>query len=67
MLLGYAMSDSAGLFETEHSPIAVYNEVQGINAELAGKLAHFIDRGLPITVNALLRRNPSICGETLLQ
>ncbi|MCZ8497862.1 hypothetical protein O9929_03870 [Vibrio lentus] len=32
------------MFETEHSPIAAYNEVQGINAELAGKLAHFIDR-----------------------
>ena len=44
MLLGYAMSESAGLFETAGSPIAAYDEVQGMSAELAGKLAHFIDR-----------------------
>ncbi|MBW3698000.1 exodeoxyribonuclease V subunit gamma [Vibrio sp. T187] len=44
MLLGYAMSDSAGLFESSQETIAAYNEVQGMNAELAGKLAHFIER-----------------------
>lgn len=44
MLLGYAMSDSAGLFESHNETIAAYNEVQGMNAELAGKLAHFIER-----------------------
>ncbi|MDK9758682.1 exodeoxyribonuclease V subunit gamma, partial [Vibrio sp. D173a] len=44
MLLGYAMSESAGLFETADSPIAAYDEVQGMSAELAGKLAHFIER-----------------------
>ena len=44
MLLGYAMSESAGLFETADSSIAAYDEVQGMSAELAGKLAHFIDR-----------------------
>ena len=44
MLLGYAMSDSAGLFEGHNETIAAYDEVQGMNAELAGKLAHFIER-----------------------
>ncbi len=44
MLLGYAMSDSAGLFLKPNTSNCAYNEVQGINAELAGKLAHFIDR-----------------------
>ncbi len=44
MLLGYAMPESAGLFETrEGEKIAPYNEVQGLGAELAGKLAHFIE------------------------
>lgn len=44
MLTGYAMVDSVGLFESPHDSIAPYNEVQGLNAELAGKLAAFIDR-----------------------
>ncbi|PMH41161.1 exodeoxyribonuclease V subunit gamma [Vibrio sp. 10N.286.49.B3] len=44
MLLGYAMPDSAGLFSNQDSTIAPYNEVQGMGAELAGKLAHFIER-----------------------
>ena len=49
MLLGYAMSDMTqagidGVFASPHGDIAPYNEVQGMNAELAGKLAHFIDR-----------------------
>lgn len=44
MLLGYAMPPSAGLFEQGELALAPYNEVQGLNAELAGKLAHFIQR-----------------------
>ncbi|MCK6262537.1 exodeoxyribonuclease V subunit gamma [Vibrio sp. ZSDE26] len=49
MLLGYAMSDDAGVFEMgvdslgQTQALAPYNEVQGMQAELAGKLAHFID------------------------
>ncbi|TMX47186.1 exodeoxyribonuclease V subunit gamma [Vibrio sp. Hep-1b-8] len=43
MLLGYAMPNSAGLFESQSGTIAPYNEVQGMGAELAGKLAHFIE------------------------
>ncbi|MEZ8823489.1 exodeoxyribonuclease V subunit gamma [Vibrio amylolyticus] len=43
MLLGYAMPASAGLFEMGDSQLSPYNEVQGMQAELAGKLAHFID------------------------
>ncbi|RTZ15285.1 exodeoxyribonuclease V subunit gamma [Vibrio aquaticus] len=43
MLLGYAMPESAGLFESASGALAPYNEVQGLGAELAGKLAHFIE------------------------
>lgn len=43
MLLGYAMPQSAGLFESSSGVLAPYNEVQGMGAELAGKLAHFIE------------------------
>lgn len=43
MLLGYAMPESAGLFESTSGTLAPYNEVQGLGAELAGKLAHFIE------------------------
>ena len=43
MLLGYAMPESAGLFLTDSGALAPYNEVQGMGAELAGKLAHFIE------------------------
>ncbi|KGY12504.1 exonuclease V subunit gamma [Vibrio tubiashii] len=43
MLLGYAMSPSAGLFESTSGVLSPYNEVQGMGAELAGKLAHFIE------------------------
>ena len=42
MLLGYAMADTAGLFQSRSGLIAPYNEVQGMGAELAGKLSHFI-------------------------
>ncbi|MBD1555687.1 exodeoxyribonuclease V subunit gamma [Vibrio sp. S9_S30] len=42
MLLGYAMPESAGLYEGQRT-IASYNEVQGMDAELAGKLAHYVD------------------------
>jgi len=44
MLLGYAMHESAGLFYSSEQVISPYNEVQGIDAELAGKIAHFIDK-----------------------
>lgn len=44
MLLGYAMPASAGLFTQGEVTLAPYNEVQGMNAELAGKLAHFIQQ-----------------------
>lgn len=40
MLLGYAMEQDAGLFEG----MASYEQVQGMNAEIAGNLAHFIDQ-----------------------
>ncbi|NAW55972.1 MULTISPECIES: exodeoxyribonuclease V subunit gamma [unclassified Vibrio] len=43
MLLGYAMPDSAGLFSQKDHELAPYNEVQGMSAELAGKLAHYIE------------------------
>ncbi|MGF1696865.1 exodeoxyribonuclease V subunit gamma [Vibrio lamellibrachiae] len=49
MLLGYAMPEAAGLFDMgidsseQKQALAPYNEVQGMQAELAGKLAHFID------------------------
>ncbi|QIA62622.1 exodeoxyribonuclease V subunit gamma [Vibrio astriarenae] len=43
MLLGYAMAVDAPLFESSHGTIAPYNEVQGLSAELAGKLAHYIE------------------------
>lgn len=49
MLLGYAMAESDGdgngcLFTGPGGDIAPYAEVQGMDAELAGKLARFIDR-----------------------
>ncbi|WP_407832409.1 exodeoxyribonuclease V subunit gamma [Vibrio rotiferianus] len=44
MLLGYAMPESAGLFEAQEGCLSPYNEVQGMGAELAGKLAHFIQQ-----------------------
>ncbi|UUM30002.1 exodeoxyribonuclease V subunit gamma [Vibrio japonicus] len=43
MLLGYAMPESAGLFDSTSGALSPYNEVQGMGAELAGKLAHFIE------------------------
>lgn len=42
MLLGYAMSSRASIVDVGEMPLAPYNEVQGMSAELAGKLAHFI-------------------------
>lgn len=39
MLLGYAMPHDAGLFDG----ISAYEQVQGLDAELAGQLAGFID------------------------
>ncbi|WP_261857808.1 exodeoxyribonuclease V subunit gamma [Photobacterium sanguinicancri] len=40
MLLGYAMPYEAGLFDG----ISAYEEVQGLDAEIAGQLASFIDK-----------------------
>ncbi len=42
MLLGFAMPDSAGLYHHGETIIAAYDEVQGMDAELAGKLASFV-------------------------
>ncbi|EGQ9834595.1 exodeoxyribonuclease V subunit gamma [Vibrio cholerae] len=42
MLLGYAMPAEAGLYELGGQWLAPYNQVQGMSAELAGKLAHFV-------------------------
>ncbi|MDE1514849.1 exodeoxyribonuclease V subunit gamma [Vibrio sp. dsl-7] len=42
MLLGYAMPAEAGLYELAGQWLAPYNPVQGMSAELAGKLANFI-------------------------
>ncbi|POB65369.1 hypothetical protein CRN59_36960, partial [Vibrio vulnificus] len=44
MLLGYAMPESAGLFQSGDEWLAPYNEVQGMGAELAGKLSYFIEK-----------------------
>ncbi|MDW6001676.1 exodeoxyribonuclease V subunit gamma [Vibrio mangrovi] len=44
MLAGYAMSDTAMLLELDNRSVAPYNEIQGLDAELAGKLAAFISR-----------------------
>ncbi len=43
MLLGYAMSDEAGLFHQHGQNLAPYDEVQGLRAELAGKIAQFVE------------------------
>lgn len=43
MLLGYAMPADADLYEHNDEYLAPYNEVQGMSAELAGKLAHFLE------------------------
>lgn len=44
MLLGYAMPEAAGLYQAAESEMAAFDEVQGMDAELAGKLASFIRR-----------------------
>ncbi|PWI35207.1 exodeoxyribonuclease V subunit gamma [Vibrio albus] len=49
MLLGYAMAETDGegsdcLFSGPGGDIAPYSEVQGMDAELAGKLARFVER-----------------------
>lgn len=44
MLMGYAMHESSGFYQSAEHIIAPYNEVQGLDAELAGKLAEFISR-----------------------
>ena len=43
MLLGYAMPTEIGLFKVEGTALSPYREVEGIGAELAGKLAHYIE------------------------
>ena len=42
MLLGYAMGQDSGLFESKEGLLQPYNEVQGLDAALVGKLAQFI-------------------------
>ena len=42
MLLGYAMSQDSGLFEQPEQSLAPFEEVQGMDAVLAGKLSYFI-------------------------
>ncbi|WP_375753014.1 exodeoxyribonuclease V subunit gamma [Vibrio sp. HN007] len=44
MLLGYAMAGEDTLFENDEQWYSPYNEVQGLDANLAGKLAHFISQ-----------------------
>ncbi|GEM74017.1 exodeoxyribonuclease V subunit gamma [Vibrio sagamiensis] len=44
MLLGYAMPESVGLFSGQQGRLSPFNEVQGMGAELAGKLAYFIQK-----------------------
>lgn len=43
MLAGYAMSEDVDWLVCDNEYIAPYTEVQGLNAELAGKLALYID------------------------
>ncbi|MGL6315817.1 exodeoxyribonuclease V subunit gamma [Vibrio sp. WXL103] len=43
MLLGYAMMGEEQLFRSDAGIVSPYNEVQGLSAELAGKLAHYIE------------------------
>ncbi len=43
MLAGYAMNEQAGLLSVDSEHIAPYQQVQGMQAEVAGKLAQFID------------------------
>lgn len=43
MLLGYAMHGSIDVYSSQNNDIAPYNEVQGMEAELAGKLSQFVE------------------------
>ncbi len=42
MLMGYAISEQSGLFHGVEGDIAPFDEAQGMDAELAGKLAEFV-------------------------
>lgn len=42
MLMGYAMPHAAGIFAAGEHVIASFDEVQGLDAALAGKLAYFV-------------------------
>ncbi len=44
MLLGYAMHESTAVYQFGEYYIAPYDQVQGIEAELAGNLAQFIEK-----------------------
>jgi exodeoxyribonuclease V gamma subunit len=44
MLAGYAMPSESDYLILPSGTLAPYNEVQGIGANLAGKLAHFVDK-----------------------
>ncbi|MGB2079539.1 MAG: exodeoxyribonuclease V subunit gamma, partial [Vibrio sp.] len=41
MLMGYAMPEAMGIFQGQHA-IASFDEVQGLDAQLAGKLARYV-------------------------
>jgi exodeoxyribonuclease V gamma subunit len=43
LLVGYAMADNVDLVNLSGQSYAPFIEVQGMNAELAGKLAHYIE------------------------
>ncbi|WP_040356498.1 exodeoxyribonuclease V subunit gamma [Candidatus Photodesmus anomalopis] len=44
MFLGYAMSEQSGLFKSKDTMFFPYNEVQGMKAEIAGKISYFIEK-----------------------
>lgn len=43
LLLGYAMPEAIGHLSLAQTDIAPYDAVQGLDAELAGKLAHYVE------------------------
>jgi exodeoxyribonuclease V gamma subunit len=62
MLLGYAMPADAGLFEG----MAAYDEVQGLEAALAGQLAAFVDTLLTYQGQLSQSMSPLMWHQTLL-
>ncbi len=43
MLMGYAMHPDTGLYQSDDTVIAPFNGIQGMQADVAGRLAEFID------------------------